>query len=350
MQINVRQIAELVNGEIQGDPEILLYGPGKIDEGKPGTITFLANDKYEHFIYDSNASAVLVNKSFRPVKPVKPTLIFVENVYTALSVLLTKFDIGLAKDSGTASTAVIDNTSIIGQNVSIGHHCIIRKNVEIGDNAIIYGQVFVGDGVRIGKNTKIYPGVKIYHHCVIGDNCVIHANAVIGSDGFGFANNAAGEYQKIPQVGNVILENNVEIGANTVIDRATMGSTLISQGVKLDNLIQIAHNVVIGKNTVIAAQTGIAGSTTIGANCMIGGQVGIVGHIHIADGAMIQAQSGISSSVNNENAKLYGSPAIEYSNYLKSYAYFKKLPDLAYQIRMLENEIDKLRQTLKGEV
>lgn len=346
MQVTAIQIASLLGGKIVGDPDVIVSGASKIQEGQPGTITFLANPKYTSHIYNTNASIVLVSNEFVPEREVIATLITVENVYEALSILMEQFNSGISISPGIAMSAIIDPTSTIGENVKIDDHVIIKKNVKIGDNTTIYGQVFIGDNVSIGQNVVLYPGVKIYHNCVVGNNSVIHSNSVIGSDGFGFVRDEVGNYKKIAQTGNVVVEEDVEIGSNTVIDRATMGSTRICKGVKLDNLIQIAHNVFIGNNTVIAAQTGVAGSTTIGANCLIGGQVGIVGHIEIADGTMIQAQSGISSAIKNENAKLYGSPAIEYSNYLKSYAYFRKLPDMAQQIRKIEQELDKMRQLL----
>jgi UDP-3-O-[3-hydroxymyristoyl] glucosamine N-acyltransferase len=346
MQVTAIQIASLIGGKVIGNPDISVSGPSKIEEGVPGTITFLANPKYVSYIYDTKASIVLVGSDFVPEREVAATMISVDNVYNALSVLMSQFNSGISIRDGVAESAVIDSSAIIGQNVRIDDHVIIKKNVKIGNNTTIYGQVFLGDNVTIGNNVTLYPGVKIYHNCEIGDNCILHSNAVIGSDGFGFAKDESGNYKKIAQTGNVVVEEDVEIGSNTVIDRATMGSTRICKGVKLDNLIQIAHNVTIGNNTAIAAQTGVAGSTKIGENCLIGGQVGIVGHIEIAGGTMIQAQSGISSSIKNENAKLYGSPAIEYSNYLKSYAYFRKLPDIAQQIRKLEQELDKMRQML----
>ncbi len=346
MQVTAIQIASLIGGKVIGDPETLVSGPSKIEEGQPGTITFLANPKYVSYIYDTKASIVLVSNDFIPERAVTTTMISVDNVYNALSILLSQFNSGISVFDGIAGSAVIDPSATISENVRIDDHVIIKKNVKIGKNTTIYGQVFIGDNVSIGENVTLYPGVKVYHNCEIGNNCILHSNTVIGSDGFGFARDEEGNYKKIAQTGNVVVEEDVEIGSNTVIDRATMGSTRICKGVKLDNLIQIAHNVTIGNNTAIAAQTGIAGSTKIGANCLIGGQVGIVGHIEIADGTMIQAQSGISSSIKNENAKLYGSPAIEYSNYLKSYAYFRKLPDMAQQIRKLEQELDKMRQLM----
>ncbi len=346
MQVSARQIAALLDGIITGDPEVTISGPSKIEEGLPGTITFLANPKYKEYIYTTQAAIVLVDKTFTPDQPVIPTLIAVENVYSALAILMEKFNSGISIHSGIASTAVLHPSVILGAGVYIDDLVIIKPNVQIGDGTKIYGQVFIGDNVEIGKNVVLHPGVKVYHNCVIGNNCVIHANAVIGSDGFGFARDHEGNYKKIPQTGNVVIEDNVEIGSNTVIDRASMGSTKIKKGVKLDNLIQIAHNVTIGENTAIAAQSGIAGSTQIGTNCIIGGQVGIVGHIQIADGAMVQAQSGISASVKSANAKLYGSPAIEYTNYLKSYAHFRKLPEIVLQLRTIQTQLDKKDQNI----
>lgn len=346
MNITVRTIADLVQGEIVGDPETILTGPGKIEDAPPGSITFLANEKYAHHLSSSKAAAVLVSRQFVPESASHPVLIKVDNVYLALSLLLRNFDGGLSFEKKVSDKASVSDTAKIGADVSIGEFTVVKQGVVIEEGSVVYGQVYIGDNVKIGKNTKIYPGVRIYHNCVIGDHCVIHANSVIGSDGFGFAHDENGNYSKIPQIGNVVIEDNVEIGANTVIDRATMGSTVIKSGVKLDNLIQIAHNVVIGEHTVIAAQTGIAGSTKVGKRCMIGGQVGIVGHLSVADGAMIQAQSGVASEVKEPGSKLYGSPAIEYSSFLRSYAHFKKLPDIAQRIRDLEKEIELLKKQI----
>lgn len=340
MQITALHIAKLINGVVDGNPDVVITGPSKIEEGQPGTITFLANPKYKDYIYSTQASVVLVSSDFDVEKEISATLIRVENVYAALAVLMERFNSGISLNATVAATAVIDTSVILGSDVAIDDYVIIKRNVKIGNNTKIYGHVFVGDHVEIGADVTIYPGVKIYHNCKIGDRCVIHANTVIGSDGFGFAKDENGNYKKIPQTGNVVLENDVEIGSNTVIDRASMGSTTIKEGVKLDNLIQIAHNVTIGKNTAIAAQAGVAGSTAIGQNCLIGGQVGIVGHIQIADGTMIQAQSGVASSVKQNDSKLYGYPAIDYQTYLKSYAYFKKLPDIVHQLRMIQSQLD----------
>ena len=342
--ITTSQISQLLQGELRGDPDIVISGPSRIEEGSEGTISFLANPKYESYIYETGASAVVVSKDFQPAQPVKATLILVEDVYQSLSKLLGLYNHQPEVKVGVASTAYISDSAVLGAGVCIDHQVVVNDNCEIGEGTLLYAQVFLGKGVVIGRNCKIYSGVKIYHGCVIGDNVVIHANTVIGSDGFGFSRDQEGAYQKIPQNGNVVIENDVEIGSNTVIDRASIGSTIIHRGVKLDNLIQIGHNVEIGENTVIAAQAGIAGSTKVGKNCIIGGQVGLAGHIQISDGTMIQAKSGLSSSVREENTKLYGYPALEYGHYLKSYAYFKKLPEMAEKIRLLEKTIESLKK------
>ncbi|MBK8700224.1 MAG: UDP-3-O-(3-hydroxymyristoyl)glucosamine N-acyltransferase [Saprospiraceae bacterium] len=336
------QISQLLQGELIGNPDIVITGPSRIEEGGAGTITFLANPKYEAFIYHTQASAVVVSKEFKPEKEISATLIKVDDVYQSLSTLLQLYEQQEQLPIGIATTAFVSNKATVGKNVSIDHFTVIYDGVEIGDDAIIFAQVYLGKGVKIGSGTKIYPGVKIYHDCVIGNNVIIHANTVIGSDGFGFSKSEDGSYLKIPQNGNVIVEDDVEIGSNTVIDRASIGSTIIRKGVKLDNLIQIAHNAEIGEDTVIAAQAGIAGSAKIGRHCIIGGQVGLAGHIEIANGTMIQAKSGLSSSVKAENTRLYGYPALDYGHYLKSYAYFKKLPELAEKIKKLEKELDKI--------
>ncbi|MCL4107364.1 UNVERIFIED_CONTAM: hypothetical protein GTU68_067275 [Idotea baltica] len=344
MKITTKDICDIVQGELVGDPNLVIKGPSKIEDGKQGTISFLANPKYNTFAYSTQASALLVSKDFEPTKQLKPTLIKVENVYSSLSKLLSSFNHVFDK-RGIAKTAIIKDNCTIPDSAAIGEYTVVSKNVSIGEDSFIADQVFVGEGVIIGKNAVIYPGVKIYHDCVIGDNVIIHSNAIIGSDGFGFVPNANGQYEKIPQVGNVLIENDVEIGANTTIDRATMGSTKLCKGVKLDNLIQIAHNVVIGENTVIAAQTGIAGSTKVGKNCQIGGQVGIAGHLVIPDNMKIQGQSGITSSNYQEGQQVYGTPAINYRDYLKSYAHFKSLPDLAEEIKALREEINALKSS-----
>lgn len=342
MKITTREICEIVKGELVGDPNLVISGPSKIEEGIEGTISFLANPKYNTFAYSTSASALLVSRDFVPNQEIKPALIKVDNVYSSLSKLLSSFE-NAVKAEGKSSTAIIKEDTSIHKTVSIGEYSVIGAGSRIGSDSHICDQVYLGKNVQIGKNAKVYPGVKIYHDTVIGDNVIIHANAVIGSDGFGFAADDVGVYEKIPQVGNVVIEDNVEIGANTTIDRATMGSTIIKKGVKLDNLIQIAHNVVVGENTVIAAQTGVAGSTKIGTNCQIGGQVGIGGHLTIPDGTKVQGQSGISAPPKLEGQSLYGTPAIDFASYLRSYAHFKVLPDLAAEVRKLKKEIGELK-------
>ena len=344
MKITAKDICDIVEGEIVGDPNVVISGPSKIEEGIKGTISFLANPKYNSYAYSTKASALLVAKDFIPMQEIKPTLIKVENVYTSLSKLLQSFE-QKENSSGISDFAVISKSAILGEKTSVGVYTVISEGAVIGRDSQIGDQVSIGKNARIGNNTIIYPGVKIYQDCVIGDNCILHAGVVIGSDGFGFVPNKKGEYEKIPQIGNVIIEHNVEIGANTTIDRATMGSTIIKAGVKLDNLIQIAHNVVIGENTVIAAQTGIAGSTKVGKNCQIGGQVGMSGHIVIPDGTIIQGRAGVTSSPKNKGMQLYGTPAIEYRDFLKSYAHFKNLPEMEKKLKRLKNEIEDLKSS-----
>jgi UDP-3-O-[3-hydroxymyristoyl] glucosamine N-acyltransferase len=345
MQISVQELAAVVNGRVEGDGQTLVDHPAKIEEAGPGSVTFLGNMKYESYAYQTQASALLVAESFQPKAPVQPTLIRVENVYTAVSQLLEAFDSPrFAGEKHLSERAAIAADVEIGNEVRIGDFTVVEPGVRIGAGTVIAHQCYLGENVVIGKNCLIYPGVKVLRNCQIGDGCILHANAVIGSDGFGFAPDAAGQYAKVPQLGNVILEQKVEVGANTTIDRATMGSTIIRAGVKLDNLIQIGHNVEIGRDTVVAAQTGIAGSTKVGARCRIGGQVGLAGHLTIADGTQIQAQSGIPSSVTESGRALFGTPAIAYRDYIRSYGVFKKLPELYRQIGRLQQALDDLRR------
>jgi len=349
MQITAQALAELLNGTVEGNPDVLVNRPSKIEDGGEGTISFLANLKYEPYAYTTTASILLVSEDFQPAKPINATLVRVKDVYASITLLINQF--GAAQNAGQtkgeiAQEAFIHEGSKLGNEVSLGKFSIVEKGAIIGDNAFIYPQVFIGENAQIGKNVILYPGVKIHKDCVIGDNCILHSNVVIGTDGFGFAPQEDGTYQKIAQLGNVIIEDNVEIGANTTIDRATMGSTIIKEGTKLDNLIMVAHNVEIGKNTVMAAQTGIAGSTTVGDSCMIGGQVGLVGHINIPDRTKIQAQSGVTKSIRKTDQAIYGSPAIDYSNYLRSFAAFKNLPDLVKKVRELEKELKDLKKLL----
>ena len=338
MQISAKALAKLLEGTLEGNPEVLVAKPSKIEEGGEGTITFLANAKYEPFLYKTTASVVLVHQDFVPAQPVRPTLIKVPNVYGALASLMDHFGhlINNGQQAVISPQAAVDAGAAVGQNVSIGPMAIVEKGAILADGVRIYAQAYIGPNVTIGQGSVVHSGARILKDCIIGQNCIIHANAVIGSDGFGFARLEDGSYKKIQQLGNVVLEDEVEVGANTVIDRASMGSTILRKGVKLDNLIQIAHNVEIGQNTVIAAQTGIAGSAKIGANCRIGGQVGIAGHITIADGTEIQAQSGISSKVEQPGARLFGSPAIDYRDFVKSFIIFKQLPKLENRLRTLE--------------
>lgn len=342
MQIPLTQIAQMLSARIQGNTDILISNIAKIQEAKTGDITFLANPKYEPYVYTTQASAVIVSKNFQAKHPIQATLLIVEDAYTAFSTLLQAYEkvIHVPK-RGIEQPCFIDAKASVGKEVYIGAFAYLAEGVQVGDFVQIYPNTYIGENVTIGENTVIYSGVKIYKNCKIGSNCIIHAGAVIGSDGFGFAPKSDGSYQTIPQLGNVVIEDNVSIGANTTIDRATLGSTIIKKGVKIDNLVQIAHNVVIGENTVIAAQTGIAGSTTVGANCMIGGQVGIAGHLKIADKVNIGAQSGIGGDILQENTTWQGSPAIDLKEYYKAYAIFKKLPEIYRKISTIERQLQE---------
>lgn len=335
MQFTAEIIAAFLGGTVEGDANATVWTVAKIEEATAGSLVFLSNPKYEDYIYTTGATIVMVNADFVPREPILPTLVRVENAYKAFAQLLELYVANKPRKSGVSSRAVIEASAVIAQDAYVGHYSVIGENVVIGTGAQIYPQVYVGDNVRIGNNVKICAGVKIYEECVIGNNVTIHSGAVVGGDGFGFAPTEDGSYQKIPQIGNVVIEDDVEIGANTCIDRATMGSTVIKRGVKLDNLIQIAHNVVVGEDTVLAAQVGIAGSTKIGRNVMMGGQVGIVGHISIADGVKIGSQSGIAHSVVKEGEVMLGTPAMNGLQNHRSQAIFKQLPDL--RAKVLEN-------------
>jgi UDP-3-O-[3-hydroxymyristoyl] glucosamine N-acyltransferase len=329
MQISAKNLAQLLNGTVEGDDSVCVTRPGKIETGEKGMICFLGNPQYESFAYTTKASILLVSRDFKPLKPLSPTLIRVDSVYESLAFLLEKF--GKSEDS-TQKSVISTHSSIhpsvkMGANISIGDFVVIEEGVVIGSNCKIAAQVFIGKNTQMSDHVTVHNGVKIYPNTEIGNRCILHAGAVIGSDGFGFAPQADGSYKKIHHLGNVILQDDVEVGANTTIDRGSIGATLIRRGVKLDNLIQIAHNVEIGENTVIAAQTGIAGSTKIGKNCRIGGQVGIGGHLTIGDNVQMQGQSGVTTNWGN-GVKLYGYPAIPITDYLKSYAVFKKLPEI----------------------
>ncbi len=344
MNFSAKMIAGFLHGTIEGDPETSINDVAKIEEGRTGALSFLANPKYEKYIYTSASSVIIVNHDFKPARPVNATLIRVENAYEAFAALLRLYEQSKPKKTGISSHAAISASASLGKDLYIGDFTIVEDHVEIGDMAMIHPQVFLGENVKIGAGTILYPGVKIYHDCVIGANCILHSGVVVGGDGFGFAADDTNVYSKIPQLGNVVIEDNVEIGANTTIDRATMGSTIIRQGVKLDNLIMIAHNVEIGQNTVIAAQTGISGSTKVGKNCVMGGQVGLAGHINIPEGVMIGAQAGIGGGVKEGGVAIIGSPAFDVKDYYRSYAVFRKLPELRKQIMELENEVKDLKK------
>jgi len=343
MTITVEKIAEQIGGKVNGNGSIVIKGASGLESAQEGHITFLSNDKYLNKAKSTNASAILVSKEWENIDFDVPT-IAVDNIYASLADMLNLFgNSSLSSKYEISDFASISKHAIIHDNCTIGAFCVVSDKVKIGEGTQILSHAYIGENVRIGKNCIIYPGVKIYKDCLIGDNCIIHANAIVGSDGFGFAPLKDGSFKKIPQIGNVVIGDDVEIGSNTVIDRATMGSTVIRDGVKLDNLIQVAHNVEIGKNTVMAAQAGIAGSTKLGANCQVGGQTAIVGHISIADKTLIQGQSGMTKTVKKEGTKWYGTPAIEYNNYLKSFAIYKNLPDLESRIRELEKTIKDLK-------
>jgi UDP-3-O-[3-hydroxymyristoyl] glucosamine N-acyltransferase len=343
MEFTASQIAEFLNGEVDGDPGATVRDVSKIEEGKPATLSFLANPKYEKHIYTTRATIVLVNRDFKPSHPVSCTMIRVSDPYQAIASLLELKEQMKPVPRGIDERAFVDPSVRIGDNVYAGPFSVLSPGVIIGNNVIIHPQVYIGENSVIGNGTVLHPGVKIYHGCHIGSGCTLHAGVVIGGDGFGFAPQEGSNYKKIPQVGNVVIEDYVEIGSNTTVDRAMMGSTIIRRGVKLDNLIQVAHNVEIGENTVIAAQAGIAGSTKIGAGCMIGGQAGIIGHLTIADGVKIAAQSGISASIKQKNEIIQGSPGFQFGKYQRSYVLYRKLPELYQQIRDLEKEVARLK-------
>jgi UDP-3-O-[3-hydroxymyristoyl] glucosamine N-acyltransferase len=344
MEFTAATIAGFLKGDIEGNPDIKVNTIAKIEEGQPGALSFLANPKYEHYIYETKSSIVLVNRSFAASAKISATLIRVENAYEAFASLLRLVDQARPRKKGIHPSAVIESSAKIGSDVFIGPFTYVGENCIIGNGCSVYPQVYIGDNTKLGNNCIINPGVKIYHDCILGEGCTIHAGTVIGSDGFGFAPQSDNEFMKIPQLGNVILEDHVEIGANVTIDRATMGSTIIRRGVKLDNLIQIAHNVEVGENSVMAAQTGISGSTKVGKNCMFGGQVGLAGHLKIANGTKIGAQGGILGDVKEENTAIIGSPAIEVKQFLRSSVIFKKLPEMKVKIDSLEKEIESLKK------
>lgn len=345
MQVKASVICQLLKGELVGNPDVLVSKPAKIEEGEPGAISFLGNPKYESYIYTCQSSVILVTKDFEPKQALSATLIKVEDVYASLGILMQHFsDAMQAKQEKKISPqAYIHETATIGDGAKVDAMAYIAKGAKIGKNAVIYPHVYIGEDVEIGDDVILYSGVKIYHACQLGNRIIVHANAVIGSDGFGFAPQKDGSYKKIPQLGIVIIGDDVEIGANTVIDRATMDATVLENGVKLDNLIQIAHNVRVGKDSIMASQVGIAGSTQIGSNCMVGGQAGFGGHIKIANGTKVQAQSGVAQTIKKENTAIGGTPAIDHARYFRCMIAYKNLPDLQKQVHKIQSQLNKLQ-------
>ncbi|MBJ6368663.1 UDP-3-O-(3-hydroxymyristoyl)glucosamine N-acyltransferase [Snuella sedimenti] len=339
MKFTAQQIAGILEGDVVGNPNAEVSKLSKIEEGFKGSLTFLANPKYTPFIYTTKASITIVNKTFEPENDLETTLIKVNDAYLAFTKILEYYNSVKLNKVGIEQPSFISESSKHGDNLYLGAFSYIGENVVLGNNVKIFPSAYIGDNVEIGDNTIVFSGAKIYSETLIGNNCVINSGAIIGADGFGYAPNGDGRYKKVPQTGNVVIEDYVDIGAATTIDRATMGSTIIREGAKLDNQIQIAHNVEIGKNTVIAAQTGIAGSTKIGEDCQIGGQVGIVGHLTIGNNVKIQAQSGIGRNV-KDNEVLQGSPALSYGDYNKSYVHFKNLPKIVKDINDLEKKVN----------
>ncbi len=346
MQFTAAQIAMMINGKVEGNADVAVASFGKIEEAQKGQLSFLANPKYEEFLYSTEASIIIINETQELKQNIDATLIKVPDAYSAFATLLDKYQqIQRQQLNGIQQPAYVAATAKIGENVFIGAFAYIGENVIVGNGAKIFPNAYLGDNAVVGENSILHPGVKIYHDCLIGKNVTIHAGTVIGSDGFGFAPQADGTLKKVPQIGNVIIEDGVEIGANATIDRATIGSTLIKSGAKLDNLLQIAHNVEVGNNSVIAAQSGISGSTKIGNNVMIGGQVGIVGHIKIADGTRINAQSGVSKSIKTPNSAVTGSPAFDYTAALRSQAASRNLPELEKRVIELEKKLKEMMAT-----
>lgn len=344
MQFTARDISFLLNGTVEGDASATVNRLAKIEEATEGALSFLANPKYESFLYTTGASVVIVNKDQVLASPVSATLVRVENAYSSFAVLLEKYNALKLNKTGIEQPSFIHPTAKIGENAYVGAFAYIGPGVTVGDNCKIYPNTFIADNVTLGNNVTLFPGVTVYFDCVLGNNVIIHSGTIIGADGFGFAPNADGSYNKIAQIGNVVIEDDVEIGSNTTVDRATMGSTVIRKGVKLDNLVQIAHNVEVGANTVVAAQTGISGSTKIGERVVLGGQVGVVGHITIANGTQVQAQSGVSRVIKEENRPWMGSPAAPYKDHMRSQVVFQRLPELEKRIQELEKIIAELNK------
>lgn len=337
MEFTAKIIAGFIQGTVEGDPEVKIYDVSKIEEGKAGTLCFLSNPKYEKYLYNTGASVVIVNNDLVPAHPVNATLIRVPDAYKAFAQLLELYNSFNPEKKGIEQPSFISSSASLGENVYVGAFSYIGNNVILGNNVKIYPQVYLDDNVKIEANSTLFAGVKIYHDCHIGENVTVHSGTVIGADGFGFAPQSEDNvYKKIPQIGNVIIEDNVEIGANVTVDRATMGSTILHKGVKLDNMVHIAHNCEIGDNTVMAAQTGIAGSTKIGRDCMFGGQVGIAPHISVADGVKLGAKTGVHSSIKKENVIMIGAPAMLYQDFMKCSAVFRHLPEMNHDINELK--------------
>jgi len=347
MQFTAKDIAMLLNGTVEGDELVAVNQLAKIEEAQQGSLSFLANAKYEPFLYSTNASIVIVNNSQQLTGPVNSTLIRVENAYSAFTLLLEKYNTFKLYKEGIEQPSFIHETAKLGENAYVGAFAYIGQDVKAGNNCKIYPNCYIADNVTLGDNVTLFPGVVIYFDCVLGSNITIHSGAIIGSDGFGFAPNADGSYTKIAQIGNVIIEDEVEIGSNTTIDRATMGSTVIRKGAKIDNLVQVAHNAEVGNNTVIAAQSGISGSTKIGARVVVGGQVGFAGHLTIADGSQFGAQTGINSSIKDADKQWGGSPHLPYKDYLRAQVNIRRLPDLEQRVRELENIIKDLKKDVQ---
>ena len=348
MEIKAKDIAEFLHGTVDGDENVSVNNISRIEEGKKGTLAFLSNPKYEKYIYETEASVILVNDDFLPEKPLKCTLIRVQDSYSALASLLDFHEQLKVKKTGIEEFVFVDPTVKLGKDIYIGSFAYIEADTEIGDNVQIYPQVFIGKNVSIGNNVVIYAGAKIYDDTIIGNNCIIHAGVVLGSDGFGFAPDNDGSYKKIAQVGNVVIEDDVEIGANSTVDRATIGSTLVRKGAKIDNLVQIAHNCEIGEHTVIAALTGVAGSTKVGSNCMFGGHVGIAGHLNIGNNVKIGAKSGVTNNIKDGNAVL-GIPSMNYDKALRTFVIYKNLPELRDLVLSLQRQINDLKNKLEKE-
>lgn len=345
MEFSAKQIAEFIHGVIVGDENATVHTFAKIEEGVPGAISFLSNPKYTHYIYETKSTIVLVNKDFEPERPVNATLIKVDNAYESVAKLLTLYEMSKPKKTGIHPLACIDPTAKIGKDVYIDAFAYVGANAVIGDGVALHPHATVCENAVIGENSILYPNVTVYHDCRVGKRCILHAGSVVGADGFGFAPSPEG-YEKIPQIGIAMLEDDVEIGANTCVDRATMGATIVHKGVKLDNLIQIAHNVEVGSHTVMASQVGIAGSTKVGEWCMFGGQVGLAGHIRVGNHVNIGAQSGIPGTVKGDNLTIMGSPAIDAKQFFKSSVIYKKLPDMYQTLNRMEKEFEELKKQL----